>query len=60
MAGNKPWYDVEAERLIDVALADAERAYCSETGDTFWASGFTTRFEEWLERNGGADLALLA
>jgi hypothetical protein len=60
METGKPWYDIEAERLMDVALADAEREYCSETGDEFWASGFTDRFEQWLARNGERDLALLA
>jgi hypothetical protein len=57
---DRPWYDIEAESLIDVALADAEREYCSETGDQFWTCGFTDRFEGWLERNGESDLALLA
>jgi hypothetical protein len=57
---NRQWWDIEAESLIDVALADAEREYCSQTGDKFWSSGFTSRFEEWLERNGEGDLALLA
>jgi hypothetical protein len=54
------WWDIEAESLIDVALADAEREYCAETGDKFWSSGFSDRFEEWLARNGESDLALMA
>lgn len=54
---SKPWYHVEAESLIDVALAEAERAYCSETGDKFWARGFTSRFDEWLEERAGIALS---
>jgi hypothetical protein len=45
------WYDVEAEEFGDVALADAERAYRSESGDKPWAFGFVQRFEAWLERS---------
>ena len=52
----KPWYDVEAESLIDVALAEAERTYCAETGDEFWSRGFTSRFEQWLDQRAGAAL----
>jgi hypothetical protein len=51
------WYDVEAEAFGDVALAEAERAYRSATGDKSWARGFTTRFEAWLERTARADPA---
>ena len=52
----KHWYDVEAEDLIEVVLADAEQTYCFETGDKFWACGFTSRFEQWLDRKAGSDL----
>lgn len=50
------WSDVDAEDLVDFALADAERAYRSETGDKPWARGFIERFEVWLERSAGAGL----
>jgi len=52
----KRWYDVAAEEFGDLARADAERVYRSETGDKSWARGFTSRFEAWLERNARAEL----
>jgi len=51
------WYDVQAEDFGDVALADAERAYRSESGDKPWAFGFVQRFEAWLEGSARAGLA---
>jgi hypothetical protein len=51
------WCDHELDDFADVALADAERAYRSESGDKPWSFGFVQRFEAWLERNVQAGLA---
>jgi hypothetical protein len=56
---NTPWYDVAAEAFGEVALAEAERDYRSESGDKPWAFGFVQRFEDWLARNARPGLAPL-
>jgi hypothetical protein len=51
----KLWYAADAEEFGDPALADAERAYRSESGDKPWARGFIQRFEAWLESSVGKE-----
>jgi hypothetical protein len=51
------WCEAEADEFADVGLAEAERAYRSESGDKPWARGFIERFEAWLERSAGAGFA---